>query len=228
MNWSDYYKQNSEKYPGLDLTSRLRAIGKTQFGIPLNEIELKVLKSNIISLIGDVSECSHIIDLGCGTGIVAEAIISKYIGIQIDLVDPNRENIQKCRLLFEKIPNIEFHELLHDQALHLVGEQTTLLAYEVVQHIPHSDLVDFIRRLTNLGIKRVVLGGVPDIDSRESFYKGRSVRPQLSNSSDNIIGFWYNKSFFEELVDGRYKVSICSQGKLYTAHYRYDVIIERI
>ena len=227
MNWNDYYKNKSDRYPGLDIESRLKAVGKTEFGTPITQTSLSILKQNILNLLGKCSNFSRFIDLGCGTGIITENVLTYLSGKETYLFDPSVDNITKCEILFAKEQNVYCKVGDHTQALQYINANTVLLAYEVVQHISHENLEIFIKKLFEFNVKKIIFGGVPDIERRELFFTGRDYKPDLVNQSDEIIGYWYKPVFFFNVLKHGYNTYIFEQGELYTSKYRFDVVIER-
>lgn len=227
MNWNDYYKNKSDRYPGLDIESRLKAVGKTEFGMPITQKSMNILRKNILNLLGDCADFSRFIDLGCGTGIITEHVLTCLADKEAYLFDPCFQNIKKCEILFANDQNVHCKVGNHMQALEYINKNTVLVAYEVVQHISHENLKTFIENLFEFKVKKIILGGVPDLERRELFFSGRDYHPDLVNRADNVIGYWYKTSFFFEILKRGYKTYIVEQGDLYTSRYRFDVIIGR-
>ena len=227
MSWSEYYIKKSKEHTGLDRSSRLQAIGKTYFGKPIDDQQLEILTTNIYRLLGDLRQPNVIIDLGCGTGIISEKLIETYKGLKLILVDPNLDNINKCKSLFKHIPDIKFCNFDHHHAIQLVTKDTVVFTYEVIQHLPAVEARNFISALFQKNVAKIVIGGVPDLARRNVFYNNRSTKPQMKNNTDDVIGQWYDPSFFENLANEQFKLKILNQQKLYTTHYRFDVVYER-
>ena len=205
----------------------MRAIGKTEFGKPIDKYQLSTLFQNVIRLIGTVDNKANIIDMGCGTGVLSEVIYENFSDLKLLLVDPNLENIQKCRKIFSNSNNIECFNIDHRRTLSLANKSTILFTYEVIQHLDLDEVANFTRALFAKGVKKIIYGGVPDLHCRHVFYENRSVKPSLKNGCDDIIGYWYVRDFFTNISARGYKLSFSSQGKLYTATYRYDVTYMR-
>ena len=227
MSWNEYYNKKAKEYTGIDRSSRLHAIGKTYFGKPIDDEQLEILADNIYQLIGDSRQLKSIIDLGCGTGIISEKLIEKYEGIRLTLVDPNLDNINKCKTLFGHIPLVNFYHFDHRQTIDLASTDTLVFTYEVIQHLSLDDVMEFVHSLFEKNVLKIVLGGVPDLSRRDNFYKNRTEKPQLKNHADSVIGQWYDQCFFTDLASEAFKVTIRDQNKLYTSHYRFDVSYER-
>ena len=227
MNWNEYYIRKAQENNGLDLSSRLRAVGKTYFGNPIEDDQLEILTQNIYDLVGDLSETDTIIDMGCGTGIIAEKLLWKYKGQKLVLVDPNLENINKCKKLFGNLPIVRFYNFDHNQTLQLVTKDTVLFTYEVIQHIESNAARDFILSLFQKNVSKIIFGGVPDLNRRDYFYENRSLKPTVKDNSDDVIGQWFEDSFFLDLSSDNYEANITRQNNLYTTHYRFDVVYER-
>lgn len=226
MDFTGYYNVKFIENSQMDLVSRLRAVGKTYFGNVIDDRQLNYLEENIKTLVG--KNCSCIIDLGCGTGVNLEILslsncAASYIG-----VDLNENFIKLCTRYFEivGIENVDFRV----GSLNVISDfemlDACIFSYEVVQHIEPKDLINMTSIAKHRGASKFIIGGVPDLDRRELFYKDRDYTPLLSDGCDDVIGFWYTGDFFERLA-GKLQcgIKIKNQGKLYTSHYRFDVEI---
>jgi phospholipid N-methyltransferase len=227
MSWNDYYRNKSIENNGIDLLNRLKAVGKTQLGEVIDETQLSNLYSNVKVLLGYIDQDTNIIDLGCGTGILSEYILNKYTFQKLLLVDSNELSIKICEKIFSQQENLEFHNVNHEEALHLVDKNTVLFAYEVIQHLDFDKVRYFTNELFKRKVKKIIYGGVPNLRCRELFYRNRRYKPVLKSGGDDVIGYWHRKDSFDNLQHENYKLRFSDQCSLYTADYRFDVTYTR-
>jgi len=226
LNWNKYYTKKYKDSSGIDLDSRLRAVGKTLLGEVIDNSQFYIFRENILKLISG-SRYSRIIDVGCGTGICLEIFAEKKCANSFIGVDLNPSFVTFCESFFKIKMFVDYQFRIG--SLNAIKDfeikDSCIFMYEVVQHIDPSDLLNMLIRAKEFGVKRFVVGGVPDIDKRDLFFSNRKYRPRLVDHSDDVIGNWYSKKYFEDLRDFG-QLAILSQNELYTSGYRFDVVFD--
>lgn len=204
-------------------------VGKTVDGKPVGDEQLVIIIEHLkdkLELIGD----DHIIDLGCGNGLITREI-AKAVDSIIGIERNQALYLQACNnnpLLNESYQNFDLLDFTEKYEHINKG-----YCYEVVQHFTHLQIKKLLEqiklRIPNL--TTLILGGIPDEKNKWAFYDTAERKKMLSKSllesGKDPIGTWFYSDFFKYLAD-MMDISceiIAQPPKLYTSHYRFDCVL---
>ncbi|MCU7798966.1 MAG: class I SAM-dependent methyltransferase [gamma proteobacterium symbiont of Lucinoma myriamae] len=226
----EYYKKNAVSLNN-NMDDFLQQVGKTYLGKTIsNDVFEKIIKSIKLSLKLDSTE--QVIDLGCANGLVTSEI-SKHVNnvIGYDLSDDlikiaNKYNKNSNVLYFtQDILNIKFKK-------HNIKK---IYMYEVLQHFEYKSLRELLIKLkSELGDFTFFIGSVPDQERIINFYNTNErkrflFKDILENKKNHLGNWWYKEHILLLSEELELKASIIEQDdKLHTAHYRFDVLIEKV
>lgn len=216
------------KFSAASFKDRLSIAGKTVFSETISDADLENLRRNISKLLSKADpDFIGIIEVGCGTAIVTEMLVELFPSIPIRAIDPIQENIALCkglRIVSEGGVVFQIGDTANIETL--FPQRHLIFMYEVIQHMHRDHFSDFVDKCFSYGSSSIICGGVPDINHRNVFYSGRSIIPVLTDGADDIIGNWYSRDFFLTL-SSTINVQFFDQVDLYTAPYRFDVVLSK-
>lgn len=204
-------------------------IKRTVNGRPVPEEQIQMIIDSIFQSL-DMNSTDTLLDLGCGNGALAERLFSKmkaYRGVDFSdyLIEVAKNN-------FEKFPDYTFEvaEMLAflraDKLSHL---PTKVLIYGCFSYLSRDSSKEVLALLFSkyLNVQKVFIGNLPDKAKSEDFFKDR---PQLNlDDPQSPIGVWRTVQEFKALAEsvGWTAVVHFMPSSFYSAHYRYDIILQR-
>lgn len=225
------------------LDDALKQVGKTQMGVPVGADQLDLILASIRSVL-ELQPTDHLVDLGCGNGLVTErvcAMVASVVGIDVStqlIADANRFRATDS-LKFE-VGDFADPSLLESwPGEREVGSTWKWYSYEVIQHLNPEELRGFLevvagrfraRDQAEQTSLRLFLGSIPDQNHIRSFYNTPE-RWALyeSNLAKGVeqIGTWWQQEELEALAnDVGFACEITAQDPaLYTAHYRFNALL---
>lgn len=225
-----YYKQYSETYcSGSDL-DLLNQVGKTHLGETISLEKLQILVHSIISNL-HISKKDNIIDFGCANGLVTKKI-SSFVN-HIDAYDLSKDLIDVANK-YNGSKNISFNncDILEIDFNNLNANKFYM--YEVLQFFDAKMLRILLEKLSlNNDTFSFLIASIPDIEKIFSFYfneerKKYYFKEVLENKKFHIGNWWYQEHILVLCEDLGLEATIIEQDKeLHTAHYRFDVLIEK-
>jgi hypothetical protein len=225
------YYQEAVLESGGDFDNFLKQVGKTFLGNTINkDIFYEIVES--ISNALNIDRNDQVIDLGCANGLITKSIAnnSEHVfafDLSDDLIQVAKKFHKKENITYKvkNVLDVNFGKL----------NVKKIYMYEVLQHFEYRMLRELLMKLTTEMDSFVLfIGSVPDKDKILNFYdtdkrKSFLFNEVLENKKDHL-GNWWHKDHL--LFLGRelgLNTSIVSQNKdLHTAHYRFDVVLEKI
>jgi SAM-dependent methyltransferase len=219
--------------PSGEVDDALRQVGKTVLGVPVPEEQLAIIVAAITANL-DLGPDDHVIDLGCGNGVLTERIAR--IVTSVEGVDVSSNLIEDAKA-YRNPPNVRDRvaDLAHESVPGPTGAATAKwYAYEVLQHLAVDEADRLLARVADAAPApaRVFFGSIPDRDRLEAFYDtpermGRYRR--MVAAGNEQIGTWWVPSEIASLARARgFTCRMLPQDpSLYTAHYRFDALLTR-
>lgn len=224
--WKHHYDTASKQFDA----SLLKQVGKTVNGREIPAPQIKLIVDNIVNVLR-LSENDSVVDLCCGNGLITRQLaplVKDVVGVDFTsgLIDAAKR--------YNGFHNIEY---INSDVLRLDPEYCSgfkkVIMYEAMQHFSEEELSVLLGELNNLGKgSRVFLGSIPnkeklsvyyDTEEKYAFYK------QRESEGRPHIGRWWLMNEIEQLVSTRgFKATFLPQEPtLYTAYYRFDVLLEK-
>jgi ubiquinone/menaquinone biosynthesis C-methylase UbiE len=223
--WKDHFSANVTKFAPNDFR---RQVGKTVGGAPVGDDQIALIVEHIVSCLR-LGPTVRAMDLGCGNGLITSHV-AKHVA-HVTGVDFT-PGLLDLAIQFHKRENISY--VLGDVlALHLPDGCDVVWAWELIQHLQKSDLTDFVRSLRRMirSGGRAGIFGIPDELRREVFYDSvtkRRFAERMDRQGRPHIGTWFCASelvtWFEK--EGFEAAVVEQPSDLYTAHYRFDLVVE--
>lgn len=210
----------------------LRQVGKTVLGEPVGVEQIEILVENIVTKL-ELSFADRVIDCGCGNGLVTSRVgikVQNILGIDFSqsLLDVAQANysVENIRYVKDDLTDLASSSIQSNY-------YNKAFSCEVLQHLEFDSAYLFLNKLTRLlkpGFK-IFICGVPDRSKLHKFYNTpERWKLYCRNAQRNLdqIGYWWGK---EELIRlatlTNLKATFFSQPNvLYTAHYRFDILLE--
>ncbi|MGV0959934.1 MAG: class I SAM-dependent methyltransferase [Limnohabitans sp.] len=224
--WKDFFQNTSTTFD----KSSLKQVSKTINGKEISEDQIELIIKKITSTLR--LNCSDILaDLCCGNGLITKILshhVSKVIGVDF------ASGMIKSALTNNKSKNIEY---LHSNILNLDRKYITsankILMFEGLQYFSVDDFSQFMDlvNLLNPG-SLVFIGGIPDKYKLREFYD-TDEKYEFYLHSEKIgrphLGKWWSMEEITKISSERnFKIDILQQdSKLYTAYYRFDILLEK-
>jgi len=138
---------------------------------------------------------------------------------------------QKCN----SFPNIEYinSDVLHLDRKYYSGLKKIVM-YEALQHFSTQQLVKLLDKLSSLRIGSLIFfGSIPNKEKLKIYYDTEEKYAfylQRESEGKPHIGQWWSMEEIERLVSKRgFKATYLPQEPtLYTAYYRFDVLLEKL
>lgn len=224
--WKSHYDSSSQQFDG----SLLKQVGKTINGREISELQVNLIVENIAKVLRLNSKDS-VVDLCCGNGLITRQLaplVKEVIGVDytLGLIDAAKR--------FNSFSNVEF---IHSDVLLLAPKYflglKKIVMYEALQHFSITQLVKLLDELSNLTAGSLVfLGSIPNKEKLNVYYDTKEkyafyMRRECEGKPH--IGRWWLMEEIEQLASTRgIKATVLPQPPtLYTAYYRFDVLLEK-
>lgn len=225
--WQNRYDSNSKNFN----QSLLKQVGKTVNGQEISEQQIEIMVERIVGAL-KLDAKDSVIDLCCGNGLMTKQLESR-VGdiIGVDFSSGLIEMAEK----FSKAANVSY---LHSDVLELDEKYfkglKKILISEAFQHFSREQFPVLLEKLKNLDRGSLLfLGGIPnqerlrdyyDTDEKYEFYL------QREKEGKPHIGHWWLMSEIERIstLHGFRATYLAQDPNLYTAHYRFDAVIEKL
>ena len=224
--WKYYYDSNSRQFDG----SLLKQVGKTVNGRDISELQMKIIVQNLANVLR-LNDKDSVVDLCCGNGLITGQLaphVKRVIGVDFT------SGLIETAKTHNSLPNIEYvnSDVLRLAPGFFLGLKKVVM-YEALQHFSLEQFAKLLDELCSLGTGSLVfLGSIPnkeklnvyyDTEERYAFYL------QREGEGKPHIGRWWLIEEIEQLVSTRgFKATLLLQEPtLYTAYYRFDVLLER-
>jgi SAM-dependent methyltransferase len=206
-------------------------VGRTVHGKPVSEQQIGMIVDAIKSGL-DLRKNDCMLDIACGNGALSNLLFAACG--ELFGCDFSEYLISIAKKNFAKPPVFDF--AVSGAAEYVRAEMaperfTKALCYGSFAYFSFDDasatLSGLAMRFPN--IRTVYIGNLPDRDLAHLFYKdGRDYEKELSDNTAQI-GIWRSRKEFEQLAaaTGWSAQFHTMPSDFYSAHYRYDAILER-
>lgn len=208
-------------------------VGKTTMGKPVPRAQLHMLADHIRRTL-QLEPSHRCLDLGCGNGLLTTEL-SPHVA-EVVAIDYSRPLLRVAREQFAT-PNTRYVcRDLTDLGADWVpaGQFARGWSAEVMQHLSPEGAAGLLgwlgRHLAEGG--RVLLSGIPERERLRAFYntEERYARYQrMREAGVEQIGTWWQADELTRLATkhGLVGSRVSQPTGLYTAHYRFDFLLER-
>lgn len=228
-----YNKSDYKEYPKtLEPDDFWGQVRRTMYGKPISEEQILMIVDAIKKCL-EFEKSDILLDIACGNGALSRYLFSSCSGFLG--IDYSEYLIEVAKKNFEKLPDYQFQVR---EAMDYVASEsnpeiyTKALCYGSFTYLPSDSAFTFLKLLAQRfkKIKKMYIGNLPDKDLAHKFYRDDvDYSDELSNPMSQI-GIWRSRKEFECLAheSGWRVVSFHQMPKdFFSAHYRYDVILER-
>lgn len=224
--WKNHFNANVEKFPD----SPLKQVERTMYGRELDQSQIDLIVHAIVENLY-LSKSDVVADICCGNGVITKIIakLSKHV-IGVDF----SENLINHTQLISAQPNIEYIVsnvvALSDD---FFSRPTKMYMQDAIQCMNAEDFLKLLKKVSQSPqLVLFFVAGVPDLEKLNIFYDSDeklTFYRQREAAGEPHIGTWWSKSEVNSLVESvGLKASFIPQNPhLYTAHYRYDCLIEK-
>ncbi len=217
--------ENSNNFNGF-----LRQVGKTFLGETINEyVFMKIITNIIDNLNIDVKD--KVLDLGCANGLITFKV-ANYTE-HIYGYDLSNDLIQVAKK-FHNTKNITYKQKNIFDIDFTILNVHKIYMYEVLQHFEYKMLKELLSKLTKeVTSFSFFIGSIPDKNKILEFYNTKERRRYLfnellENKKSHLGNWWYQEHILLLCDDLGLNATIIEQdSELHTAHYRFDVLIEK-
>lgn len=207
-------------------------VKRTVHGQPVSEEQIGMIVAAISNTL-QFSATDTLLDLGCGNGALSQRLFDRLRGfLGVDFSD---YLISVARQQFESLPDFRFQSA--DVADYLDSEKqperfTKALCYGCFSYFDQHKAAHVLKSLESKfsKISKIFIGNLPDKGRVENFFlKNLPDSSELKNH-DSKIGIWRTKEEFSDLAQSTgWRCHFLDMPEtFYAAHYRYDVLLERM
>jgi hypothetical protein len=241
-DWRGYWNE-VEPLAGPHLNDALKQVGKTQMGLPIGTDQLDLILDAIVSALA-LEETDHVVDLGCGNGLVSERIGAQVEGVlgldaSLRLVE-DAQCFRSTESLQFALGDLTATRLLPQwPGSRGVGETWKWYAYEVIQHLAPAEFRVFLANVAAKvyskedgprGSLKLFLGSIPDRTRIRNFYdtpERWDLYERNSAAGTEQIGTWWTPEELHVLsAEAGFQCKILTQEPgLYTSHYRFHALL---
>ena len=224
--WKNHYDSISKQFDG----SLLKQVGKTINGQEIPESQVKLICENIANILR-LNAKDSIIDLCCGNGLITRQLaplVKEVVGVDFThgLIDAAK--------IHNNLPNIAYlhSDVLRLKPQYLLGLKKVLM-YEALQHFSTKQFTKLLDELNHLNSGSLVFfGSIPNKEKLTAYYDTEekySFYLQRERDGKPHIGQWWVMDEIEQLISMHgFKATFIPQNPaLYTAYYRFDVLLEK-
>jgi hypothetical protein len=209
-----------------------RQVKRTVHGVPVGDDQIRM----IIDAIADglaLNADDHVLDLACGNGGLSRYLFDRIAGLYG--CDLSESLIAVARRYFAAPPRFEF--TLTDVVTCVNGVDapqrfTKMLCYGSFSYFSPDEAVAVLDGLSRRfpRVTHAYLGNLPDKDCAERFFPPGEAQRQVLDDHRTAIGVWRTTAEMTRLAETcgwRARFHQMPAG-FYAAHYRYDVVLERL
>jgi SAM-dependent methyltransferase len=231
-DWRSHWRQVGRLSSG-DPPDAMRQVGKTRLGVPVDPEQLDLIVAAIRRGL-DIRPEDHLLELGCGNGLITERVAREVASVRA--FDVSAVLVEDARR-FRSADNVDYAvgDLTDAAVLEIYAAalqtrgRAKLFAYEVLQHLRPDEVAGFLRGVAARfgGGAELFFGSLPDRDRLRAFYdtpeRWRLYQDNLASGREQI-GTWWAAADLEEIAAaaGHHAEILAQDEALYTAHYRFD------
>jgi SAM-dependent methyltransferase len=225
--WLNHYETSAAEFG----SQPLKQVGKTVNGVDVSFEQVKLIVDNIARVL-ELNASDTLVDLCCGNGVLTTQlarISGMVIGVDFSsgLLDAARSDSASKNIKYLQMDVTDLSETIIDRA-------SKYSMYEAMQHLSPEDFDRLLSRIGGrCGAIKLLVGGVPDLNCLRCFYitdKDYRFYQQREKSGTPHLGRWWTKDeMAQAAARNGYIVKIIPQPPgLYTSHYRFDALFERV
>jgi len=230
-DWERYWNEEPKKFAEKDF---LKQVGKTENGHSVQKESVDRIVHQLLDGL-DMTEDDIVLDLCCGNGLITHRVsrhCDKIVGVDFSerLIEIAQEHHGAANICY-----------VHSSVLTLTpkmfagtGRFTKVYMYEGLQHFNEDEVLLVLRVLQQVTLEGapVYLGSVPDKDRIWLFYNTpvrRNTYFRRKSEGREAIGTWWDREVLRDIAkEEKYHCEFINQdAALYTAHYRFDVRIQK-
>jgi cyclopropane fatty-acyl-phospholipid synthase-like methyltransferase len=224
--WKIYYDSISKKFD----SSLLKQVGKTVNGQEISESQVVAIIESVVGSLR-LNASDSLIDLCCGNGLLTRQLaplVKEIVGIDFTA---NLINAAKKYNSFDNIEYVNLDVLCLDD-IYFKGLKKIIM-YEALQHFSTEQLAVLLKKLSTLEVGSLVyLGSIPNKDKLRVYYdtdEKFEFYMKCESEGRPHIGHWWVIGEIEQLAT-KYGFNfrlLLQDINIYTAHYRFDVLLEK-
>jgi hypothetical protein len=227
---TDYWKIHYSSVSRFFDESLLKQVGKTVNGQEVPESQVQMIVQNVANR-ARLCAKDNTVDLCCGNGLITRQLAPSVM--KVLAVDFTAELIKTAKR-YNSHPNIEYINadvLRLDQKF--FSDVQKVVMYEALQHFSAEQFTKLLDILCGLKSgSLVLLGSIPDHAKLHDYYDTEEKYAfylKREHEGKPHIGKWWLMEDIKQLACSHgFKAEFIPQDKaLYTAHYRFDVLLER-
>jgi SAM-dependent methyltransferase len=228
--WRSYWRGKT-KLDSADLDTSLSQVGKTTLGKPVAPEQVQLIVDRIRDALM-LTPSDRVVDLGCGNGLLTVRVANLVKAVQGFDISPS---LIASAQEFHGAGNCSY--LVSD----IVGEAWVpqlppdvrkFYTYEVLQHLSTGEFTSLLTTLRRSRPEGFLLlaASVPDRSRLRAFYdtpERYALYERNVALGEEQIGHWWGRDELQEACSSlKLTCRFMEQDrKLYTAHYRFDVLI---
>ena len=208
----------------------LKQVGKTVNGVEVGENQITLIVEHIASAL-DLAAADTLFDLCCGNGLLTVRL-AEYAG-SVTGFDFTQELLEiACKQ--HRRPNL-YYQLVNVLALSAqqLASANRFCMYEALQHLTVEQFDQLMGNLRQLPAgTRFFIGGIPDLQRLRDFYdtdeKFRFYQEHEQAERPHLGRWWLEEEVLKAATVAGYSMKTLTQPEgLYTAHYRFDALLEK-
>ena len=225
-----YYKKHVEKNTGNEQTDFLYQVGKTYAGKPIDNDKFLIIIESIVKNL-KINKKDTVIDLGSANGLITyniSKLVKSIHGFDFskDLVYVANKyhKEENTHYTVSNILDIDFTSIPFQK----------IYMYEVLQHFEYNMLRQLLNKLIDSRHKfSFFIGSIPDAAELFTFYSNEERKKYyfteiLEKNQFHLGNWWHKEQIILLCKELNLNVNIINHHKdLHTAHYRFDVLIEK-
>lgn len=224
--WENHFDSISKQFDG----SPLKQVGKTVNGREVPEPQVKLIVENIANVLR-LNAKDSVVDLCCGNGLLTRQLaplVKEVIGVDFS------SGLIEAAERHNGFYNIEYvnSDVSRLDPKYFLGLKKILM-YEAIQYFSEEQIGILLDQLKSLASGSLFfIGGIPDKEKLNAYYDTKekfAFYMQGESEGRPHIGRWWLMGEIERLVSTRgFKAIFLPQvPTLYTAYYRFDVLLEK-
>lgn len=225
--WKDYFDSASKNFE----ESPLKQVGKTVNGHEVSEHHVKLIVDNIVRVL-QLGADDSVVDLCCGNGLITRHLAP--LVKEIVAVDFSSGLIEAANR-YNSYDNIRYiaSDVLAIGPEYYTGPKKVMM-YEALQLFSEEQFCILLDQMNGLNPGALVFfGSVPDKEKFNIYYDTEeklAFQKKREQEGKPHMGKWWPMSEIERCASSRgFKATLLPQNPdLYTAYYRYDVLLEKV
>lgn len=230
-HWFEYWNTIALQEGDADL---LKQVGKTVNREAVSMAQVDRIVDTIQAAL-DLHSGDRVLDLCCGNGLLTArvaAACNQILGIDfsVPLIGVANTRSRPCNVEYVIDSVLSLPGVLIERKEPCFGKA---YMYEALQHFNQDEALGLLRSLAACAPTsfRLFLGSIPDRARLSEFYNNPERRQEyerrVRDGTEAIGTWWLDREVIEIAESAGFICSIVPQhGDLYTAHYRFDALLE--